>query len=437
LSNLAIRVEGLSKCYRIGERAGYVTLRDTLTTTIRHALNVFRDQKKGKSKANNNYIWALKDASFNVNRGEILGIIGDNGAGKTTLLKILSRITEPTKGYAEIFGSVGSLLEVGTGFHPELTGRENIYLNGAILGMKKVEIDRKFDEFVAFAEIEKFIDTPVKRYSSGMYVRLAFSVAAHLEPEIMMVDEVLAVGDAAFQKKCLGKMGDVAKDGRTVLFVSHNMGAINTLCDRAILIDAGTIVEDGSPQEVIKNYLSRGVVNRGHITWSEKERPGNQAFRLVSVSLKTAQGISTSQINISEDATVKIDYEVLREGARIQLALMLFDVNGNCVFSSLSNTEENVYHDRPFQKGQYVSECRIYGNLLNNGEYYLTIKGTSGSWRDRFTINNVISFEAVDDGTLKRDYWGNYRGIIRPKLTWKTSSLEKNDYANGDAKVRS
>jgi len=427
LSDLAIRVEGLSKRYRIGERTGYVTLKDTLTKIFSNSLKVFRDQGKGKSKANDNYIWALNDVSFDVKKGEILGIIGDNGAGKTTLLKILSKITEPTKGHAEIYGSVGSLLEVGTGFHPELTGRENIYLSGAILGMKKVEIDRKFDEFVAFAEIEKFIDTPVKRYSSGMYVRLAFSVAAHLEPEILLVDEVLAVGDAAFRKKCLGKMGDVAKEGRTVLFVSHNMGAINTLCSRAILIDTGTIVKDGRTQQIIKKYLSRGVVNRGQIAWSEKERPGNQAFRLVAVSLISAKGLKTSQINISEDLTIKIDYEVLREGACVQLALMLFDVNGYCVFSSLSNTEENVYHGKPIHSGRYMSECLIYGNLLNNGKYYVSISGTSGSWRERFTINNVLTFEAVDDGILKRDYWGNYRGIIRPKLTWKTLPPQVHD----------
>lgn len=423
MNNIAIKVEKLGKRYHLGERTGYITLKDTLARSGRRAFNLFRDQEKRKPKYQNNYIWALKDISFEVKKGEILGIIGKNGAGKTTLLKILSKITEPTKGSAEIYGSVGSLLEVGTGFHPELTGRENIYLNGAILGMKKAEIDRKFDEFVAFAEIEKFIDTPVKRYSSGMYVRLAFSVAAHLEPEILLVDEVLAVGDAAFRKKCLGKMGDVAKEGRTVLFVSHNMGAINILCDRAILIDGGTIIKDASTQQVIKKYLSRGVEDKSQIAWGEKERPGNQAVRLVSVFLKSVKGINESKINISEGATIEIKYEVLRENARVQFALMLFDVHGECIFSSLSNTEENVYHGKPLRRGQYVSECRIYGNLLNDGEYYVTIKVTSGSWRDRFTIDNVISFEAVDDGILKRDYLGYYRGVIRPKLTWKTMPL--------------
>ncbi|MGC8960577.1 MAG: ABC transporter ATP-binding protein, partial [Chloroflexia bacterium] len=244
MTDVAIRVEGLSKRYRIGQREPYRALRDVLARGLaapfRATASVFRRSgPNGNGIRGENYIWALKDVSFEVKRGEVVGVIGRNGAGKTTLLKILSRITEPTEGYAEIHGRVGSLLEVGTGFHPELTGRENIYLNGAILGMKKAEIDKKFDEIVAFAEVEKFIDTPVKRYSSGMYVRLAFAVAAHLEPEILLVDEVLAVGDAAFQKKCLGKMGDVAKGGRTVLFVSHQMNSIRKLCDRCIWLDAG------------------------------------------------------------------------------------------------------------------------------------------------------------------------------------------------------
>lgn len=429
MNDIVIRVEELSKRYRIGRREGYLTLKNSLARSYRRAFNLFKNKGEGESQAVNNYIWALKDISFDVNKGEILGIIGNNGAGKTTLLKILSRITEPTKGYAEIYGSVGSLLEVGTGFHPELTGRENIYLSGAILGMKKAEIDRKFDEFVAFAEIEKFIDTPVKRYSSGMYVRLAFAVAAHWEPEILLVDEVLAVGDAAFRKKCLGKMEEVAKEGRTVLFVSHNIGAISTLCNRAILLDAGTIIKDGSTQQVIKTYLSRGVANKNQITWSEKERPGNQAFRLVSVSLKAEKGKCAPKINISEDAIIEIEYEVQQEGTHAQFALVLFDVNGYCVFSSLSNTEENIYHGKPLKKGRYKSECRIYGNLLNNEKYYVSIIGATDYWTDSFNVDTVINFEVVDDEILKRDYGSNYsrRGVIRPKLIWKTSPIHLED----------
>jgi lipopolysaccharide transport system ATP-binding protein len=267
MGDIAIRADNLSKQYRIGSnRSGYRTLRDTLTDAFmapfRRVSRLFRGQPYGAADMHES-IWALKDVSFEIKRGEVVGIIGSNGAGKTTLLKILSRITEPSEGYAEIYGRVGSLLEVGTGFHPELTGRENIYLNGAILGMKKAEIDLKFDEVVAFAEIEKFIDTPVKHYSSGMYVRLAFAVAAHLDPEILLVDEVLAVGDATFQRKCLGKMEAAVKEGRTVLFVSHNMAAIDKLCQKAVWIDKSWLRMSGPTVEVISAYEKTTVNRKG------------------------------------------------------------------------------------------------------------------------------------------------------------------------------
>src|SRR3990167_5029385 len=250
MSDIAIKVENLSKLYRIGNRESYKALRDVLSDAISAPFRWFRN-----SQSANNYFWALKDISFEVKKGEVIGIIGRNGAGKSTLLKILCRITEPTEGYAKIYGRVGSLLEVGTGFHPELTGRENIYLNGAILGMSKAEINRKFDEIVAFAEVEKFIDTPVKHYSSGMYTRLAFAVAAHMETEILLVDEVLAVGDITFQKKCLGKMEDVAKKGRTVLFISHNMNMVRLLCEQTLLLDNGKTEAIGKTDKVIEKYL--------------------------------------------------------------------------------------------------------------------------------------------------------------------------------------
>ena len=279
MSNLAVRVEGLSKLYRIGEAI-------RMRRFVRHWYDAFAApfrRARLKLQGSNGHvaetedtIWALRDVSFEVKRGEIVGIIGRNGAGKSTLLKILSRITEPTVGFAEIHGRVGSLLEVGTGFHGELSGRENIYLNGAILGMRKTEIDRKFDEIVAFAEVEKFIDTPVKRYSSGMYLRLAFAVAAHLEPEILIVDEVLAVGDASFQKKCIGKMGAVAKEGRTVLFVSHNVAAVKSLCTRAILLEGGQVECDGSVGEVVDRYLvaDNDAQERGHTGGCRAHRYG-------------------------------------------------------------------------------------------------------------------------------------------------------------------
>jgi len=271
MSDVAVRAENLSKLYRIGERDRYFTLRDTIMNFVRRPLARFSDNGNGVSSSSlaESTIWALKDVSFEVKRGEVVGIIGRNGAGKSTLLKILSRITQPTEGEARIYGRVGSLLEVGTGFHGELTGRENTYLNGAILGMKKVEIDRKFDEIVDFSGVEKFLDTPVKHYSTGMHVRLAFAVAAHLEPDILIVDEVLAVGDARFQKKCLNKMQDVGQQGRTVLFVSHNMQAITRLCKRTILLDEGKIIADGPSHKVVGVYLNSGRGTTASREWPD------------------------------------------------------------------------------------------------------------------------------------------------------------------------
>ena len=311
MSEIAIRVENLSKQYRIGgPQAGYKTIRESLTEAVgapfRRLSSVVRGQP---STVSNETIWALKDVSFEVQRGEVVGIIGRNGAGKTTLLKVLSRITEPTEGHAEIHGRVGSLLEVGTGFHPELTGRENIYLNGAILGMKKAEIERKFDEIVAFAEIEKFMDTPVKHYSSGMYVRLAFAVAAHLEPEILLVDEVLAVGDAAFQKKCLGKMGDVAKEGRTVLLVSHNMGAIQGLCPRAIWINDGSIVADGEAKSIVGQYIDSA--HEGFVQNPQQARLGLQDLVIERVVLKNDKGEATTSFEFGSNIIIEIHYNAL------------------------------------------------------------------------------------------------------------------------------
>jgi lipopolysaccharide transport system ATP-binding protein len=319
MNDIAIKVEGLSKLYRIGSRQpGYQTLRESIvnatTSSIRRLTSLCRlgpsfrspDSSSAGPQSSvsgpDNHIWALKDVSFEVKQGEVVGIIGRNGAGKSTLLKILSRITEPTKGYAEIRGRVGSLLEIGTGFHPELTGRENIYLNGAILGMNRFEIEKKFDEILAFAETEKFIDTPVKHYSSGMTVRLAFGVAAHLEPDILLIDEVLAVGDAAFQRKCLGKMGDVAKGGRTVVFVSHNMGAIRQLCDRVIWIDQGKIRDNGEVEEVVTNYLADS--SRGFV----QNNLESDNLRIERVILKDRNGRSKSSFLPGEDLVVEIHF---------------------------------------------------------------------------------------------------------------------------------
>jgi lipopolysaccharide transport system ATP-binding protein len=345
MDDIAIRAEGLSKRYRIqqGARARYGTLRDALVEAVRAP---FSRRSSPDSAGNDSYIWALKDVSFEVKRGEVVGIIGRNGAGKTTLLKILSRITEPTEGYAEVRGRVGSLLEVGTGFHPELTGRENIYLNGAILGMKKAEIDRKFDEIVSFAEIQKFIDTPVKFYSSGMYVRLAFAVAAHLDPEILLVDEVLAVGDAAFQKKCLGKMGEVAAGGRTVLFVSHNMAAVQGLCNKALWLEAGKCQLIGTVQEVVSQYLmSIDLTSKPDLTRIVAGRSGNGYVRFVDWSVVDEYYGEGYIVRSNHPCTFRIRYDSagMAELRDVSVSLTIKDVLGQPI-----TTAATIFQNKDF-----------------------------------------------------------------------------------------
>ena len=413
-----ISVRDLGKRYRIrsGECGRSQSLREELVTVANKLIR----GKVWRSKSED--FWALKDIDFDIHQGEVVGVIGSNGAGKSTLLKILSRITQPTTGEVILKGRVGSLLEVGAGFHPELTGRENIFMNGTVLGMKRADIKKKFDEIVAFSGIEKFINTPVKRYSSGMYVRLAFAVAAHLEPEILIVDEVLAVGDVSFQKKCLGKMEDVANAGRTVLFVSHNLTAIRSLCKRAILLDKGQIQRDDRASKVVQLYLKSDDQINSQKVWQDRERPGNQSFKLNSVKLKNSEGLEVSHINISEDAYIEISYDVIIEDTKICFSLVLFSADGTCVFSSLSNLETEFYNKK-LKLGKYIAKCQIYNNLLNQGEYYISIIGFSSNWTEPFRENNVIHFQAVDDGILKRDYFGNFGGYIRPRLQWKTLKI--------------
>lgn len=369
MSDIAIRVEHVSKQYRIGTPESYKTLRDTLTTAIRIPFQMFGNIMNGhRSTLDNDYnstIWALKDISFEVKRGEVIGIIGRNGAGKSTLLKILSQITEPTEGRVEIHGRVGSLLEVGTGFHQELTGRENIYLYAAILGMKKIEISRKFDEMVAFAEIEKFIDTPVKHYSSGMYMRLAFAVAAHLEPEILLVDEVLSVGDTEFRRKCLGKMENLSEGGRTVLFVSHDMRSIQQLCPRAVLLHEGEVIADESSPKVMRRYLSAGIKIEGERMWDEGRAPGDDAARLRGVRIKTTEGKVTAVVRGDEPFYIEIEYDILQENAVLSASFGLFD---NQRTRLLGSRELN---DNRRSKGRYLSRCLIPANLISPGEVHV------------------------------------------------------------------
>jgi len=417
-----VRVTNVGKQYRIGARqAAYSTLRETMTGAVRAPLKHLRLNGRGDPET----VWALKDVNFEVCRGECLGIIGRNGAGKSTLLKILSRITEPTRGRAELFGRIGSLLEVGTGFHPELTGRENIFLNGAVLGMKRSEITAKFDEIVAFAEIDKFLDTPVKHYSSGMYMRLAFAVAAHLEPEILLVDEVLAVGDAEFQAKCLGKMGAVASEGRTVLFVSHNMAAVQALCKRTIWLEEGQIREDGASDSVVKNYLgaasSSGRVEK---VWRDPHSAaGNDKVKIHRVRIKPLSNSPTDPITIQSPFVLEFEYWNLVPNAHLNLSIHLYNEQGITVFNSFP-VREPVWHGRPFPVGLFRSSCYVPANLLNEGVHRVLLLVVEDQGIVIFSMSDALVFNVLDSIERRGDWHGKWEGAVRPDLEWKTELLQ-------------
>jgi len=427
MTEIALRVENLSKEYRIGGRQEqYRTLRDTLTdaftSPFRRAGRLLRGQSGGAAGLTQRF-WALKDVSFEVRRGEVVGIIGRNGAGKSTLLKTLSRITEPSSGRAEIYGRVGSLLEVGTGFHPELTGRDNIYLNGAILGMGRAEIERKFDEIVDFAEVEQFIDTPVKHYSSGMYLRLAFAVAAHLEPEILIVDEVLAVGDAAFQKKCLGKMGEVASQGRTVLFVSHNMTAIQSLCDRVVWLHQGQIVADGPTGQVISKYLQTASTTMNEQLWPDMATaPGNEKVRIRSARVRAEDGTSIESIGIQTALLLEFEYWNLVPDTALNLSVVLWNEENVIIFNTVPFQEPH-WHGRPFPAGLFRSACRIPGNLLNDSMYRVQLLVVKDQSVTLYRYDEILTFE-VRDNMENRSFWhGKWVGAVRPQMEWRTEQL--------------
>ncbi|MBI5844433.1 MAG: ABC transporter ATP-binding protein [Deltaproteobacteria bacterium] len=422
----AIKTENLGKRYLIGRaQPTYRTLRDSLAESVkapfRKATNLLRGRAGGAADLSE-ILWAARNINLEIAQGDVVGIIGKNGAGKSTLLKLIARITAPTEGTLRLRGRVGCLLEVGTGFHPELTGRENIFLNGVILGMTKAEIAAKFDEIVAFSEVEKFLDTPIKHYSSGMTVRLAFAVAAHLDPEILLVDEVLAVGDVAFQKKCMGKIGSIAKTGRTVIFVSHNMSAIGQLCKRGIWLDKGTVIDDGPAQQVVSRYLSQTLESGGQARWEPGDRPGNGKAEITSVRLLDKGDTPVGEINISEPCTVEIGFTVLKDGARAQFSVVVFDDRGSEIFASLSNSEQN-FHGKPLSPGNYVSRCTLYGDLFNNGRYHVTIIGSGLYYGEGFRADHCLSFEALDDGKLRGDYMDMYGGVLRPRFAWITQRI--------------
>jgi lipopolysaccharide transport system ATP-binding protein len=416
MSNIAIQCYGISKRYCIGERQSYKALRDVLTDAFKSPFRRLRRARGGSEDRENGKptIWALRDVSFEIKHGEVVGIIGRNGSGKSTLLKVLSQVTEPTCGYAEINGRVGSLLEVGSGFHPELTGRENIFLNGAILGMRKMEIKRRLDEIVAFAEVERFVDTAVKHYSSGMYLRLAFAVAAHLEPEILLVDEVLAVGDAAFQRKCLGKMNDVARKGRTIVFVSHNMVALRSLCDRVVWLEGGVVVQDGPGATVISQYLRRSLSARLGAFWPDNETaPGNQEVRLLSAQIVPESDEST--IFVETPLSISVTYRVLQAGILLNTSLAVYNSEDICVFNTISPPT-----DRP--AGLVREVCLVPGKLLNDGTYrvrVMIVKDTGVLLIDHL---DAVTFQ-ITESARPFNWYGKWVGVVRPELAWASEAL--------------
>ena len=424
---VAVQCERIAKRYRIGTAEPYHALRDTLTHALDFPRRALRAMLSGRSplpaSGAPRTFWALKDVSFRVGRGEVVGIVGRNGAGKTTLLKILSRITRPTQGEARVYGRVGSLLEVGTGFHPELTGRDNIYLNGAVLGLRKAEIRRKFDDIVAFAEVEAFIDTPVKRYSSGMHMRLAFAVAAHLDPEILFVDEVLAVGDAAFQRKCLGKMSDVSRRGRTILFVSHNMAAVQQLCDRVVWLDEGRVRRDGPAKAVVAEYLHAGMDAELEQTWPILETaPGNDFVRLRRVAVTRDDGQPVSTLAVHDRFALAIEYWNLAPGARLNISVSVHNQDGTCVLTTPSVTDPH-WHGRPFVGGLYRSICRIPAHLLNDGVYRITVLVVRDLAHLVYWHDDAITFEVHDSPHGRGGWYGKWEGVVRPVLDWETTQI--------------
>jgi len=415
MTDIVLRAENLSKRYRIGERLKYVTLREVLTRAFSAPVRYFQTRRAASPNGDPTHIWALEDVSFEVHQGEVVGIIGRNGAGKTTLLRILARITKPTRGFAQVRGRIGTLLEVGTGFHPQLTGRENIFLSGAILGMSKREIESKFDEIVAFSEIEKFLDTPVKYYSSGMYVRLAFAVAAHLEPEILIVDEVLAVGDGAFQKKCLGRMGQASREGRTVLFVSHNLAAVNTLCGRAVLLDAGRVEAVGATADIVDLY-AQTYRDRFGAYYDASEtalQVGDSSVRLLRARVVNENFQTLERALVSQKVGIEITYEILDRNSRPGPNFFIKTADGQGVFHSISPVSD-------FSIGRHTTVAWIPANTLNDLNYVVVVSLADNN-PARIHFQHEIYLDVLDDinAPTRGPYRGKMHGVMRPLIEWQ------------------
>jgi len=432
MSRPAIRVEHVRKRYRIGARQPYHRFSELLANLGRRAWTAPCNWWRRTSLAESNVqvipkpdeFWALDDESFDVDEGEVLGVMGRNGAGKSTLLKILSRITEASEGRVGLRGRVASLLEVGAGFHPELTGRENVYLNGAVLGMTRREIRARFDEIVAFAEVESFLDTAVKHFSTGMYMRLAFAVAAHLESEILLVDEVLAVGDAAFQQKCLGKMGEVAQAGRTVLLVSHNTLAIGALCTRALLLCQGRLQLDAAPTTVVRQYLESGLEHEAQVEWTADEAPGGEVARLRAVRVLNEQGQVSFDHDIRHASVIEVEVEALKETPALDAAIYLLNADGVCLFSTGACLGSSLGMRR-VRPDWYRARCRVPGDLLNDGRHRVTAFAVRDKQEAVCMAHEAVSFMVHDYGAGREGYLGKVVGAVRPRLVWEAKALSE------------
>jgi lipopolysaccharide transport system ATP-binding protein len=431
--DVAIRADGLGKLYRVGTTQGtyrYRLLSEAVTEKVRR-----RSGEPGNTKRT---FWALRNVSFEIGVGEVVGLIGRNGAGKSTLLKILSRITAPTEGRVSIRGRVGSLLEVGTGFHPELSGRENIFLSGAVIGMRRSEISRQFDEIVAFAGVEKFIETPIKRYSTGMYLRLAFAVAAHLQTDILLVDEVLAVGDADFQKKCLGRMAEIGSTGRTVLFVSHSMPSLLRLCPRVILLDRGGVVADGASQVVVRKYLDSGLASAAERIWAApEEAPGDDVARLKAVRVRTETGAVTEEVDIRQRIGIEVEYWHLSANSGLRPSVNVNVTNDDGIILFVSNDFNNgEWAHRPRQPGVVQATCWIPGNFLAEGRLLVTPAISSyNPTMVHAAEPDAVTFQVVDRSTgdgVRGPYTGIWPGVVRPMLDWTIAFDPAHGLVGGD-----